>query len=143
MKRKKWLILFVSISSILVGIAYLYGLMMGFQFLGSEAGSEQEVVQYWGKISLGLGLTLLMTILTRTKMKEKVNDGLLIFILILLFITQLPPIALWFLVVIFGFWGGITGLILHSLLLLFIVRIVTLGHRQDKVIKLVSPDPVS
>lgn len=143
MKRKKWLILIVSITSILAGIAYLYGLMMGFQFLGSEAGSEQEAVQYWGKISFGLGLTLLVTILTRTKMKEKVNDGLLIFILILLFITQLPPIALWLLVVIFGFWGGITGLILHSLLLLFIVRIVTLGHRQEKGIKLVSPEPVS
>lgn len=142
MKNKKWLILIVSIFSILVGIAYLYGLMVGFQFLGSEMGSEQEAVQYWGKISIGLGLTLLVTIVTRTKMKEEVNDGLLIFILILLFITQLPPIGLWFLVVIFGFWGGITGLILHSLLLLFIVRIVTLGHRQEKGIKLVSPEPV-
>lgn len=143
MKSKSRLILIAGLTSIFLGIAYLYGLIMGFQFLGSEAGSEQEVVQYWGKLSLGLGLTMLVTISIRKKMREQVNDGMLILLLILLFIVQLPPIALWLLFFILGSWSGITGLILHSLLLLIIVRIVTLGQAREKGTEWGGPNPIS
>ncbi|MGM0881153.1 MAG: hypothetical protein ACQEXQ_08930 [Bacillota bacterium] len=129
MTWRKRLIALLSLLSIGAGCFYLAGIGFDYSFLGMEGGSERDSVQFWGNISTGLGLTLLVTVLIRKKMKEEINDGLIIFILSLLFLIQLPPFALWLLVAILGNMGAIAGVAAHSLLILVIVRIVTLGRR--------------
>lgn len=78
MTWRKRLITFLGLLSIGTGCIYFMGIGLDYTFLGMEAGSERDTVQFWGKISAGLGLTLLVTVVIRKKMKEEVNDGLII-----------------------------------------------------------------
>lgn len=126
---KKRLIVLVGTLSIITGILYLNGLGFSYAFMETESGSEQKAVQFWSKWSIGLGLVLLVTLLLRNKMKSQVNDGQLILVLGLLFLIQLPPFALWLLIVISGFGNALVGIAIHSLLLALLVRIVTMGRQ--------------
>lgn len=126
---KKGLIVLVGTLSIITGILYLNGLGFSYAFMETENGSEQKAVQFWSKWSIGLGLVLLVTLLLRNKMKSQVNDGQLILVLGLLFLIQLPPFALWLLIVISGFGNALVGIAIHSLLLALLVRIVTMGRQ--------------
>lgn len=131
MNWKMWLITLVSAMSIGTGIFYLTGVGFGYSFLGMEAGSERIAVQFWGKVSIGLGILLLITMLLRAKMNERINDSQLIIFLGLLFIIQIPPLGLWCLAIILGSiesWAGVT---VHALLLLSIVRIMTFGKNRE------------
>ncbi|WP_419873911.1 hypothetical protein [Candidatus Pristimantibacillus sp. PTI5] len=126
---RKGLIVLVGTLSIITGILYLNGLGFSYAFMDTESGSEQNAVQFWSKWSIGLGLVLLVTLLLRNKMKSQVNDGQLILVLGLLFLIQLPPFALWLLIVITGFGNALVGIAIHSLLLALLVRIVTMGRQ--------------
>lgn len=129
-RGRKRLIVLASSISILAGLFYRLGIGFRYQFLGMEAGSERAAVHYWGIISIGLGLTLFVTMVIRSKMNAQVNDGLLIMILALLFIIQLPPFALWLLAAIIGSFGAITGIVVHTALIAVIVRVITFGRRD-------------
>ncbi|MEV5028671.1 hypothetical protein [Paenibacillus sp. LPE1-1-1.1] len=99
---KKGLIVLVGTLSIITGILYLNGLGFSYAFMETESGSEQNAVRFWSKWSIGLGL---------------------------LFLIQLPPFALWLLIVISGFGNALVGIAIHSLLLALLVRIVTMGRQ--------------
>ncbi|MBD2872956.1 hypothetical protein [Paenibacillus arenilitoris] len=131
-KLKKWLIGAVSLLSMIAGAFYINGHVFGFQFLGPEIGSERDTVLFWSRISIGLGIILLVTLVLRPRMKAKVNDGMLIMLLGLLFLIQLPPVSLWLLGAIAGNWSAAAaGIVTHGLLLAAIVRIVTMGRGKD------------
>lgn len=127
--RKK-LIFLVGTLSVGAGFLYLFGNDGLFNFLGAEAGSEGAAVQFWGKISVGLGMILLATMLLRAKMNERVNDGQLILFLSLLFVIQLPPVGLWLMFLIAGNAESIVGATVHILIIVFIARTITLGSRN-------------
>ncbi|MDQ8736750.1 hypothetical protein [Paenibacillus sp. LHD-38] len=133
MNWKKCLIALVSALSIITGIFYMNGLGFSFAFMVTEIGSEQAAVQFWSRWSIGLGIILLVTLLLRNKMKAKVNDGQLIFVLSLLFLIQLPPFALWLFTVILGNGNALVGIFVHSLMIVLLVRIVTIGRRSGTV----------
>ncbi|WP_028610339.1 hypothetical protein [Paenibacillus harenae] len=127
---KRWLIIAVGLFSVTAGLIYINGELFGFRFLGPEIGSERSTVLFWSRNSIGLGFILLVTLLIRPKMREQINDGLLILMLGLLFIIQLPPFSLWLLFAFFGNVEVAAGIMLHALPLAGIIRIVTLGRRE-------------
>jgi hypothetical protein len=130
MNWKKWLIALTSLISIAAGI--LYAAEIGFSngFIEFESRTVQNTVQYWSKISIGLGIVLLVTLLLRQKMNPQANDGLLIVVLSFLFLIQIPPFALWLLVSLLGTGASIGWIAVHGALLLLLVRILTLGRRS-------------
>lgn len=116
------LVLTVGVLSVLAGILYQYpDTLLNFSFLGIEAGSERETVQFWGKCSIVLGIPLLAAMLLRPKMNESVNDAMLVALLALLFVIQIPPFSLWMLfMIVGGLEGTWPGLVLHGAIPAFI-----------------------
>lgn len=109
------LILLAGLLSLLAGSIYHSDVMLSFNFLGVEVGSERETVWFWGKCSIILGLTLLVSLWLRPKMKESVNDAMLVAVLALLFVIQIPPLCLWPLfMLIDGVASTWLGLLIHG-----------------------------
>jgi hypothetical protein len=110
------LVLSVGVLSVLTGILYHYSdTLLNFSFLGIEVGSERETVWFWGKCSFTIGVTLLAALALRPKMKETVNDAMLVTLLILLFAIQAPPLFLWLLfLIVDGSVSTWLGTVLHG-----------------------------
>ncbi|RIX54092.1 hypothetical protein D3P08_07530 [Paenibacillus nanensis] len=124
-------ILTVGILSVFAGILYhASGMLINFSFLGIEAGSERETVYFWGKCSIALGVTLLAAMALRPKMKEAVNDAMLVALLALLFVIQVPPLFLWLLfMTVGGPEGTWQGLLLHAAITAFICAAFVTARR--------------
>lgn len=90
----------IAILSVVFGVCYIYGLFFSFQFLGSEQGIERGIVQAWGKISIAIGLLImLLTISIRyTKRKVYYLDDAILLLMIVIFFLQLVPFLLWLLI---------------------------------------------
>lgn len=112
----RFLVESAGVLSVLAGIVYQYSdTLLSFSFLENEAGPERETVWFWGKCSFALGLTLLVAMALRPKMREAVNDAMLVALLALLFVIQLPPLCLWPLfMLIDGLASTWLGLLIHG-----------------------------
>jgi len=118
-----------SIISILLGIIYMTEII-SFDFLGSEAGSQREVVNWWGMISSGMGVVVLVSCISLKYGKRRIIKPFLVGVLIFLFMLQAPPILLWS---IFGSSGDIKDFIfvlsMHVILVVTIVRTLIIATR--------------
>ncbi|OPA78623.1 hypothetical protein BVG16_12215 [Paenibacillus selenitireducens] len=97
MNMKHYHVVVISILSIVFGLSYIYGLVFSFQFLGPVQGIVRGIVQLWGKISIAIGmLILLMTIAIRyVKGKFHHLDAVILALLIIIFFLQLIAFLLW------------------------------------------------
>lgn len=103
-------LLATSSISILLGVFYMTGLF-SFDFLGMEAGSDREVVNFWGMISSGMGVVVLVSCLSLVYGKRETIKKFLVGVLIFLIMLQAPPIFLW----------GIVGVMRPTLDLIFVI----------------------
>lgn len=118
-----------SIISILLGVFYVFD-VISFEFLGPEAGSQREVVNFWGMISLGVGTILIISCLSMEFGKRRIINALLVFLLILHFMFQIPPLLMWGIVGAMGFIKDfIFGISLHVLLSIMIIRTMIIANR--------------
>lgn len=118
-----------SMISILLGVFYMTEII-SFDFLGSEAGSEREVVNLWGMISSGMGVVVLTSCLSLKYGKRRIIKTFLVGVLLFLFMLQAAPIILWS---IFGSSGHIKDFIfvlgMHVILVVTIIRTLVIVTR--------------
>lgn len=118
-----------ALLSICTGALYVASLMFDYGFLGPEIGSERETVRFWGIVSIGLGVVLLAAVMSAMNTVLRWSKVVLLFVLFIMCVIQLPPLAMWLFVILLGYGGAAPAVLLHVMLLGLLIGCARLLRR--------------
>lgn len=93
------LVIFSGITSIVIGLMYIFRFWITFRILGNEIGSESTITGLWAAFSISLGVALLLSLIKAAvrikQVTKKYEFDLSLLFTSFLLVIQLPPLVLW------------------------------------------------
>jgi len=122
----------VAVLTCLAGINYTWYSWFDYKILGIGKGFLLHSLTTWGYVSMSLGLLMFGTLAFRKVINVIMIDKPLEIFMAIIFVIQLPVVSLWFMAVMMQGVEALTGVIMHSALLILIGYRFMTSHRTPR-----------